>query len=224
MNKGAVVYIARLLAERFIAAGLFWIAAGNFDLRSGIFFSVYILIALVSGIIIYRKNPETLNERGKVNTDSPKWDKILLLIFWLISFFIIYFAAGKTVPLGMEVEFDFVAGMIIYLISAVITVKAMIENTFLESTARLQPERNQTVIQTGPYSVVRHPTYSAVLLWCVSIRCIFPSAEVFLLALAMATIIIIRTELEDEMLEKGLPGYKEYSKKHRGYKPKFYFG
>ena len=213
MNKGAVLYIARLLAERFIGAALFWIAAGGFDLRSGIFFSAYIIIALVSGIIIYLKNPQTLKERGKVNTDSPKWDKIILLIFWICSFFLVYFAAGKTVPLGKEIDFDFIAGMIIYIISAVITVKAMLENTFLESTARLQPDRNQKVIQTGPYSVVRHPTYSAVLLWCVAIRCIFPSAEVLLLALAITAIISIRTELEDDMLKEGLDGYKEYSEK-----------
>lgn len=213
MNKGAINYIARLLAERLIGAALFWIAAGNFDLRSGIFFSVYIIVAVVSAIIIYRKNPETLKQRGKINTNSPKWDKILLLLFWTGSFFLVYFAAGKTVPLGKGIEFDFVAGIVLYLISAVITVKAMLENTFLESTARLQTERNQTVIQTGPYSVVRHPTYSAVLLWCVAVICVFPSKEVWLLSHAISVVIIIRTELEDEMLKKGLSGYEEYSKK-----------
>lgn len=213
MNKGALIYIIRLLAERFIGAALFFAAAGSFDLRSGIFFSVYILVAVVSAAIIYRKNPNTLKERGKVNTNSPKWDKILLLLFWLSAFFIIFFAAGKTVPLGMKIEFDFIAGIVIYLISAVITVKAMLENTFLESTARLQADRNQTVIQTGPYSVVRHPTYSAVLLWCIAVFCIFPSAEVMLLASSVAVVIITRTELEDEMLKKGLKGYKEYSEK-----------
>ena len=108
MNKGAVIYIIRLLAERLIGAALFWVGAGSFDLRSGIFFAAYILAAFVSGIIIYRKNPETLKERGKVNTDSPKWDKIILTVFWLCSFFIVYYAAGKTVPLGKEIEFDFV--------------------------------------------------------------------------------------------------------------------
>lgn len=213
MNKGAVIYILRLFAERLIGAALFLLGAGSFDLRSGIFFSVYVAVALVSGVIIYRKNPETLKERGKVNTDSPKWDKSLLLVFWLGSFFLVYFAAGKTVPLGKEIEFDFIAGMVIYLVSAVITVKAMLENTFLESTARLQPERNQTVIQSGSYSIVRHPTHSAVLLWCIAVRCIFPSREVFLLAVAIAAVIICRTELEDEMLIKGLSGYKEYSEK-----------
>jgi protein-S-isoprenylcysteine O-methyltransferase Ste14 len=187
--------------------------AGRFDFRSGIFFAVYVLVAIVSGIIIYCKNPETLKERGKVNTDSPKWDKILLLVFWLFAFFIVYFAAGKTVPLGKEIDFDYVVGMIIYIVSAAITVKAMLENTFLESTARLQPDRNQVVIKTGPYSAVRHPTYSAVLLWCAAVRCVFPSAEVLILALAIAAVITIRTELEDEMLKKGLSGYEEYSKK-----------
>ena len=213
MNKGAVIYIARLLAERFIGAILFWVGAGSFDLRSGIFFSVYVIVALVSGIVIYMKNPETLEQRGKVNTDSPKWDKILLLIFWICSFFIIYFAAGKTVPPGMKINFDYVAGIIIYFLSAVLTVKAMLENTFLESTARLQPERNQKVIQTGPYSVVRHPTYSAILMWCVAVICIFPSKEAFILSLAVTTVIVIRTKLEDEMLKKGLAGYKKYSEK-----------
>ncbi|MBQ6876941.1 MAG: isoprenylcysteine carboxylmethyltransferase family protein [Oscillospiraceae bacterium] len=213
MSKEAVVYILRLMAERLIGAALFWIAAGSFDLRSGIFFSIYILVALVSGIVIYHKNPETLARRGKVNTNSPKWDKILLSLFWVCAFFLVYFAAGLTVPLGKKIEFDFIAGIIIYLFSAWITLKAMLENTFLESTARLQPERNQVVITTGPYSVVRHPTYSAVLLWCAAIRCIFPSAEVLLLALAIAAVISIRTELEDDMLIEGLPGYKEYSKK-----------
>ncbi|MBR3610020.1 MAG: isoprenylcysteine carboxylmethyltransferase family protein [Oscillospiraceae bacterium] len=213
MKKGALIYIARLLAERLIGAGLFWAGAGAFDLRSGIFFSVYILVAVVSAWVIYRRNPETLKERGKVNTNSPKWDKILLLVFWLSAFFLVYFAAGKTVPLGKGIKFDFIAGMVVYLVSAVITVKAMLENTFLESTARLQPERNQKVIMTGPYSVVRHPTYSAVLLWCVAVSCIFPSREVLILSAAIATVIIIRTKLEDEMLKKGLLGYDEYSKK-----------
>lgn len=213
MNKGAVNYIVRLLAERILGAVLFWFGAGSFDLRSGIFFSVYVAVAIVSAIVIYRKNPETLKERGKINTNSPKWDKVLLLVFWLFAFFIVYFAAGKTAPLGKEIEFDFIAGMIIYILSAVITVKAMLENTFLESTARLQPERNQTVIQSGSYSIVRHPTHSAVLLWCIAVRCIFPSREVFLLAVAIAAVIICRTELEDEMLIKGLSGYKEYSEK-----------
>ena len=71
MSKEAIVYILRLMAERLIGAALFWIAAGSFDLRSGIFFAVYILVALVSGIVIYHKNPETLARRGKVNTNSP---------------------------------------------------------------------------------------------------------------------------------------------------------
>ncbi len=213
MKKDALIYIARLLAERFIGALLFYIVAGSFDIRSGMFFAVYVMVAAVSGIIIYRSNPNTLKERGKVNTNSPKWDKILLLAFWLLAFFGIYFVAGKTVPLGEKIEFDFIAGMILYLISAVISVKAMFVNTFLESTARIQSDRNQTVIQAGPYSVVRHPTYSAVLMWCVAVVCIFPSVEVWLLSHIAAVIIIIRTELEDNMLKEELTGYKEYSEK-----------
>ena len=54
MNKWAIIYILRLLAERLIGAVLFWMGAGRFDFRSGIFFAVYVLVAIVSGIIIPR--------------------------------------------------------------------------------------------------------------------------------------------------------------------------
>lgn len=213
MKKGAILYIVRLLAERFIGALLFYIAAGGFDMISGIFFALYIIIAAVSGIIIYKSNPETLSERGKVKTDSPKWDKVLLLIFWILAYFVIYYAAGKTADFGDKIKFDFIVGIVLYMVSAVITVKAMLENTFLESTARIQTDRNQTVIQTGPYSVVRHPTYSSILIWCVAIVGIFPSAEVWIISHIIALIIIIRTKLEDDMLKEKLLGYKEYSEK-----------
>lgn len=213
MKKSAIIYIARLLAERLIGALLFFLASGGFDARSGIFFAVYIIVAAVSGIILYKSNPETLKERGKVNTDSPKWDKILLLIFWLLAYFIIYYIAGKAAASGKEIEFDFIAGIVLYLISAVITVKSIQENTFLESTARIQTDRNQKVITTGPYSVVRHPTYSSVLIWCVAVICVFPTKEIWILSHLIAAVIIIRTKLEDDMLKKGLPGYLEYTEK-----------
>ncbi len=38
------------------------------------------------------------------------------------------------------------------------------ENAFLSPTVRLQQERGQTVISTGPYQYVRHPLYASGLL------------------------------------------------------------
>src|SRR5579864_408880 len=37
-------------------------------------------------------------------------------------------------------------------------------NSFASTAVRLQPERGQTVISTGPYAVLRHPMYAYALL------------------------------------------------------------
>lgn len=37
------------------------------------------------------------------------------------------------------------------------------ENSFAVTSVRLQPERGQSVISTGPYTVVRHPMYAVAI-------------------------------------------------------------
>lgn len=212
MDKGAVVYIFRLMIQRILGVILFLIGSSWIvGIREIIYFFVYILFAAISGGVMYKINPATIRERGKVNTDSPKWDKVLLTIYWALAYFIVYFVAGKGfIPLQMSILYWI--GIILYIAAALLTLRAMIVNTFLESTSRLQTDRGQNVCKEGPYSVIRHPTYSAILIWCVSIPLIFPSRNVVWIVLMVAVVIIIRTYLEDNMLKQGLDGYGDYAK------------
>jgi len=43
----------------------------------------------------------------------------------------------------------------------------------VESTARIQIDREQTVITTGPYRIVRHPGYFGIVIWAVAMVGIF---------------------------------------------------
>ena len=63
---------------------------------------------------------------------------------------------------------------------------------------------------TGPYAFVRHPMYSAIIMWCISIVMVFPNAWVALVSGAVVAVIVARTSLEDAMLVNELPGYSEY--------------
>ncbi len=106
-------------------------------------------------------------------------------------------------------------GIVLYIIATIFTLRSMIVNTFLESTARLQTDRKQIVCKEGPYSIVRHPTYLSILIWCMSISLIFPSKYVILIAVVIGVIIVIRTYLEDNMLKIGLEGYMDYTREVR---------
>ncbi len=216
MNRGAISYIIRIFTQRILGVLFYLLGAWwSMSVRSWAYFSVHFAAAIISSIVMFRVNPATLSERGKTNTDSPIWDKWLLGVFWLLAFFLIYFIAGlessKAPPPGTL----FWIGILLQLPVLALALHALAVNTFLESTARVQADRNQTVCTSGPYRVIRHPTYTSVLLWCVSVSMVFETPFVIVTAAVIAVIIVIRTYLEDRMLKQRLAGYAQYARKVR---------
>lgn len=213
MDKRAVAYIVRLVVQRVIGILFFLLGSSwMFGVREIVYFGLYLLLAIISGIIMYKVNSETIRERGKINTNSPFWDKVLLTIYWMLAYFFIYFIAGIGYNSGVSVDYLFFIGIFLFIFSTFMTLKAMIVNTYLESTARIQTDRGQKVCKEGPYAVIRHPTYSSVLIWCIAICLIFSTMLVMITALTITVVIIIRTYLEDALLKRGLEGYKTYTK------------
>ena len=213
MHKKAKIYIVKLFVQRVIGLLLYLLGAWwTLNLRALIYFILYFVMVIISCVIMYRLNPETLAERNKWNTDSPKWDKLLLGAYWLLAFFVIYLIAGFEASKASPVGIVFSTGVILQLSASALSLWAVMTNTFLESTARIQTDRAQVVCKTGPYKFIRHPTYASVLLWCVSIYMVFGTLFVGLISAVIAVIIIIRTCLEDKMLKEHLGGYKEYMK------------
>ena len=57
--------------------------------------------------------------------------------------------------------------------------------------------------------------YTAIIMWCISVAMVFPSAWVALVSGVVAVVIVVRTALEDAMLADGLKGYSEYRNRVR---------
>ncbi len=212
MRKQAFSYLARVGFQKIIGF-LLYLMGGEFTLTyAGIAYFVYLFLAtVIISWILFKANEETLAERGKTDTDSPIWDKILLFAFWILNYFIVYLLAGISEN-SEHLNFAYYLGIILTLFAAWFSTKATLENTFLESTARIQSDRNQQVCTTGPYKTVRHPAYSGLILNCIGLSLIFPYVSVWICMAITAVIIIIRTALEDNMLKVGLEGYFEYTK------------
>ncbi len=89
------------------------------------------------------------------------------------------------------------------------------ENTYLSRVVEIQEERGHKVITTGPYRIVRHPMYLAVIILYIS-HCIALGSLFSLIPCAFVIItLILRTIREDKMLHNQLEGYKEYVQKTR---------
>lgn len=209
------MYLLKLTIQKGLGLLLYLIGAGwLLSQRAIIYFSMYIAITIISGALLFRTNPKILAERNKINTNSPKWDKILLGTFWLLEFFVIYLLAGiEANKIAESIGIIYWLGITINLLSWGVALWAMMVNVFLESTARIQDDREQTVCQNGPYGIVRHPTYLSIVFSNIGVCMIFPVIGVIICAIVIVVITMFRTYLEDKMLQDGLNGYKEYTKK-----------
>ena len=77
----------------------------------------------------------------------------------------------------------------------------------------VEVQENQTVIDTGLYGIVRHPMYFATVLMFNAMPLILGSWISFVVFLVYPILIAKRIRNEEDVLENGLDGYKEYKSK-----------
>ena len=77
-------------------------------------------------------------------------------------------------------------------------------NKFFEVTVRIQTERGQRVIDTGPYAIVRHPGYVGGVLFCVGTALCLGSLWALIPAGLASALLILRTQWEDQTLQAEL--------------------
>src|SRR5581483_1291731 len=93
---------------------------------------------------------------------------------------------------------------------------AMVVNPFFSPDIRLQPERGHRLITCGPYRLLRHPGYLAMLVAVPASALAIGSWLALLPAAAFCLVILKRVGAEDEFLQKNLAGYSEYMSRIRG--------
>ena len=215
IKKNALRHALRILLQRIVGSGIFFISAGTFyDIRGIIYISLYLITSIVSCILLLNGHQETLSAREEKRENTKKWDKIIMPLLVILMFHGIYLVAG----LGIRFQWNklpmeyFYIGIIICIFASAFTLWSVMVNKHLEPTARIQDDRSHNVISDGPYKIVRHPAYASVLVWAIAITLIFGTIAVGIVSLAIIILIISRTHLEDSMLKRELQGYMEYSK------------
>lgn len=105
-----------------------------------------------------------------------------------------------------------ILGFVLALIGAPLGVWAAISNPYYEAVVRIQRDRNHKVITTGPYRIVRHPGYVSAVLWSIATPLIIGSVFGLIPSGVIVMLLIVRTALEDRMLQNELEGYSEYAR------------
>ena len=215
MKNNLLVQSLKKFIAGFVAIGvlLFWPAGTLHYWNAWLFVAVLFVPMLLLGIVMLFKSPKLLEKRldAKEKVDEQKWVVALSGIMFLAAFVV----AGLNFRYSWHSLPDYLVwiGVMVFLLSYLMYAEVMRENAFLSRTIEIQ--ENQKVVDTGLYGVVRHPMYSATLLMFLSIPLILGSLVSFVIMLSYIPIIAARMRSEEEILEEGLEGYKEYKQKVR---------
>ncbi len=79
----------------------------------------------------------------------------------------------------------------------------------------VEVQHGQQVITTGPYAIVRHPMYGAILVIFVATPVALGSWWALLPALLLAPILAVRARDEEALLRDDLPSYRAYTETTR---------
>jgi protein-S-isoprenylcysteine O-methyltransferase Ste14 len=96
---------------------------------------------------------------------------------------------------------------------AVVLGSLAIHRTFRENrytAATIRVEADQTLTDTGPYAIVRHPMYSGSLLLMFGTPPALGSAWGLVVSLLLLAMVIARLLDEERLLTRELPGYADY--------------
>jgi protein-S-isoprenylcysteine O-methyltransferase Ste14 len=93
--------------------------------------------------------------------------------------------------------------------------RAMHENRFFSAVVRVQNDRGHRVVESGPYSVVRHPGYAGMFVALPCAGLALGSMMSFALGLVLSAMVIRRVVFEDAYLRSNLAGYSEYASRVR---------
>lgn len=195
---------------------IYFISAGSINLlRVWIYIGVYTVGAIISNLLLLKRSPELLNERGRIQEGTKKWDTILILTYFLFAIIITPLIAGLDYRFELlSLPFNLIyVGIGFYLLSLIFSTWPMLHNPFFEGTVRIQNDKGHKVITSGPYRIVRHPGYLGMVLGSLPIPFTFGSLFSFIPVIIMVVLVIIRTYFEDKTLQNELDGYKEYCMK-----------
>lgn len=209
-----------LVAEAALFAALLFGAAGTVAWAAGwVFLALFWGCALAITLDISRRDPALLRERMKspVQQGQPILDRVFLGVIG-VAFFSWLALMGldavrfqwSTVPLWVQA-----IGAAGIVLAFWIIGRVFRENTFLAPVVRVQEERGQTVVSTGPYAVVRHPMYAGALVLFLATPLLLGSWWGLAAAVVLTAAMSLRIPLEERELRRSLPGYPEYAARVR---------
>jgi protein-S-isoprenylcysteine O-methyltransferase Ste14 len=173
------------------------------------------------GLAIYRPENFAMRQQGLIahrDKRQPLIDVIGLIAFlaylvgWLTFIPFDVFQLRLLAPPDPAIS---IAGGVAGVAGLIISQLAVAQNRFATPTIHDQSAEGQRVIDTGLYSVIRHPLYTGNLLVYAGLALWLGSTAAFAGALVLLAFTLARIVIEENHLRTRLPAYADYEKRVR---------
>jgi protein-S-isoprenylcysteine O-methyltransferase Ste14 len=212
LNKKAFGGLFGLL---IILGLLLFFSAGTVNYwQAWIFLVVFGISTLVVTLYLMKNDPKLLQKRVDAGPGSEKEikQKIIQSIAQIAFVAVIIFPAidhrfeWSTMPILVIILGDLLVALGLLMVFFVFK-----ENTFTSAT--IEVDKDQKVISSGLYSIIRHPMYSGAFIMLLGVPLSLGSWWGIFALIPLISVIVWRLLNEERFLLKNLKGYKEYYQK-----------
>ena len=211
-RKLLIQTIIKFLIGAVLLGVLLFVPAGTLAWMQGwLLMGILFIPMLCVGLIMMKKDPELLKKR--LNAKEEQKEQKDVVRFSGLMFLAAFILAGLNYRFKWIVLPDWIswAAAVLFLLAYALYAEVMRENSFLSRTIEVQ--EGQKVVDTGLYGIVRHPMYMSTLFLFLAMPLVLGSVISFLIMLLYIPLIAKRIRNEEQVLEEGLVGYKEYKQK-----------
>mgnify|MGYP003306665528 CR=1 FL=1 len=191
---------------------LIFLPAGTFCYTYGwLLVGLLFVPMLIAGFVMLSKSPEFLKKR--LDAKEKQGTQKGVVLFSGLMFITGFVVAGLDFRFGWSnmPTWVVITASVLFLGAYALYAEVMRENAYLSRTIKV--EKGQTVVDTGMYSIVRHPMYAVTLLLFLMIPLVLGSWYALIVFACYPAIIIVRLKDEEDLLTRQLPGYAEYKQK-----------
>jgi len=205
------VLVRYILAFVFIGL-LIFIPAGTLDYLNGWMFIAGLIVPMTFTLIyLLVKDPELLEKRIKLKEkeDAQKRYIKLSILLYIVAYIIPgldYRYNWSNVPIWLVI-----VALVVMIFGYVMFIAVMLQNRYASRVIEIQD--NQKLIDTGLYSIVRHPMYLAATILYLASTIVLGSYYTLIPMILLSFLLAFRIINEEKVLKQGLRGYKEYMEK-----------
>jgi protein-S-isoprenylcysteine O-methyltransferase Ste14 len=201
--------IVRLTAGFVILLGVFLLSAGTMAYwEAWAYLAILFLPMTLVFVYLLKHDPELLERRMRTKEKEAEQSRIIKLgwVCYVLAFLL---------P-GFDRRFDWshvpvvavAAADLLVLLGYGLFIRVLRENSYASRVVEV--EQGQRVVTTGPYAIVRHPMYVAVIIMFVFTPVALGSWWAVIPAAPMIAVLVARIRNEEQVLLRELRGYSEY--------------